>query len=108
MPTIAVTDATFDRDVLKSEVPVLVDFWAPWCRPCKALAPILEEISEEWKERVIIAKVDIEQNPTMMVTYEIRSIPTLILFQDGTPTLIAKGALSRESFAGFFKQAGLT
>ena len=81
--TKTVTDASFDADVLKSSQPVLVDFWAEWCPPCKALAPTLEEIAGEMSSQVKIMKLDVDANQTAASQYGIRSIPTMILFKDG-------------------------
>jgi thioredoxin len=81
--TIKVTDASFADDVLTSKNPVLVDFWATWCGPCKMLAPVLEEIATENKHKLTIAKLDIDENPGIARHYQVMSVPTLILFQDG-------------------------
>lgn len=81
--TIAVSDNTFAQDVLNSNTPVLVDFWAAWCKPCLGLAPKLEEIAQEMGGKVIIAKVNIDENPEMPAKYGVRGIPTLILFKNG-------------------------
>jgi len=82
---IAVDDATFDQAVLQSKTPVLVDFWAPWCRPCIMTAPVLEELAEEYAGRLIIAKVDVDQNAKTAAKYAIMSIPNLIIFKNGKP-----------------------
>ena len=81
--TKTVTDATFDNDVLKSDKPVLVDFWAEWCGPCKMVAPVLEEIATENSEKLTVAKMNIDENPETARTYRIMSIPTISVFQGG-------------------------
>src|SRR5580704_988313 len=83
MSTVAVTDETFEQDVLKAEGPVLVDFWAEWCGPCKQIAPALEQISGELAGHVTIAKLNIEESPTIPTRYGVRGIPTMMLFKDG-------------------------
>ena len=77
------TDETFDQDVLKSDVPVLLDFWAEWCGPCKMIGPLLGELSEEYAEKVKIVKLNVDENNNTAIQYAVRSIPTLILFKDG-------------------------
>ena len=90
--TVKVTDATFVDEVLTSEKPVLVDFWATWCGPCKMVAPVLEEIASENGEKLTIAKLDIDENPNTARDYQVMSIPTLILFQGGKPVKQIVGA----------------
>lgn len=82
---IAVDEANFDQMVLQSEMPVLVDFWAPWCRPCLMVAPILDELAEEYNGRVSIARMDIDHNPRIAAKYGIMAIPNLIIFKKGQP-----------------------
>ena len=77
------TDKTFDQDVLQSDVPVLLDFWAEWCGPCKMIGPLLGELSEEYAEKVKIVKLNVDENNNTAIQYAVRSIPTLILFKDG-------------------------
>ncbi|MDR7103438.1 thioredoxin [Croceicoccus sp. BE223] len=92
MPTKAVTDASFQSDVLESDKPVLVDFWADWCGPCKMIAPALEEISDELADRVTIAKVDIMENTDIAAQMGVQSIPLMVLFKDGKPAAQKLGA----------------
>ena len=92
MPTKAVTDASFEADVLKSDKPVLVDFWADWCGPCKMIGPSLEEIADELADRVTIAKMDIVENTDVAGQLGVQSIPLLVLFKDGKPVAKKLGA----------------
>jgi thioredoxin 1 len=95
------TDATFDRDVLKSEKPVLLDFWAEWCGPCKMIAPILDDIARDYADRVTIAKLNIDENPATPPKFGIRGIPTLILFKNGTVEAQKVGAVTKSQLAAF-------
>ncbi len=89
----AVTDASFDQEVLKSDVPVLVDFHAVWCGPCKAMAPALEQVAQEMSGKVKIVKIDVDENPKVTGTYGIRAMPTLILFKSGEVAAQHTGAI---------------
>jgi thioredoxin 1 len=91
-----ITNENFESDVLKAEEPVLMDFWAEWCGPCKMLAPILDQIAEEYKGRVQIAKLDVEESQSIAMKFGVRSIPTLILFKDGVVEAQHVGMLSKE------------
>ena len=93
--TKAVTDDTFETDVLGAKEPVLVDFWAEWCGPCKAIGPALEEIAGEYAGKLTIAKVNVDENPVSPNKYAVRGIPTLILFKDGQPAATQVGALPK-------------
>jgi len=95
------TDATFSQDVLKSEKPVLLVFWAEWCGPCKMIAPILDEIAAEYQDKLRIAKINIDENPQTPPKFGIRGIPTLILFKNGTVEAQKVGALSKSQLAAF-------
>ncbi|MYR07677.1 thioredoxin [Gordonia sp. SID5947] len=90
--TVAVTDATFKDEVLGADKPVLVDFWATWCGPCKMVAPVLEEIARDHGDKLTIAKLDVDANPGVARDFQIMSIPTMILFEDGKPTKTIVGA----------------
>jgi len=90
--TTTVTQSSFDTDVIGSSEPVLVDFWAEWCGPCRMIAPALEEISTEMAGKVTVAKLNIDENPDIAVKYGVRSIPTLMIFRDGKPAAVQVGA----------------
>ena len=96
-----VSDDSFETDVLKSPKPVLVDFWAEWCGPCKMIAPILEEIADEYADRLQVAKINIDENPNTPPQYGIRGIPTLLLFKAGKLEATKVGALSKAQLTAF-------
>lgn len=103
--TVAVTDSSFEQDVLKAEGPVLVDFWAEWCGPCKMIAPALEEIGAEFQGRVKVAKVNIDSNPESPTQFGVRSIPTLIVFKDGKPVAQQLGAMPKSQLKAWVEKS---
>jgi thioredoxin len=103
MPTIAVTDQTLQQEVLEAELPVLVDFWAEWCGPCKAIAPVLEKLADEYAGRIVIAKCDVDRNPMVAQALRIQSIPTMMLFSGGRPVDAVQGALPEAQLRKFIE-----
>lgn len=105
MPTVKVTDASFDSDVLNSDKPVLVDFWADWCGPCKMIGPALEEIADELAGEVTIAKVDIMENTDTASKFGVQSIPLLLLFKNGEPVAQKLGAAPKGALKAWIQGA---
>ncbi|MBJ7444420.1 MAG: thioredoxin TrxA [Sphingobium sp.] len=103
MATKAVTDSSFKADVIDSDKPVLVDFWAEWCGPCKMIGPALEEISDELGEKITIAKVNIDENPDAPGQYGVRGIPTMILFKNGEPAATKVGAAPKSALKSWIE-----
>jgi thioredoxin len=99
-----INDAEFDAQVIKSDIPVLVDFWAPWCGPCKMIAPVLDELAPAYAGKVKIVKVNVDENQVTPAQFGVRSIPTLLLFKDGQLVATQVGALPKGQLAAFINQ----
>lgn len=96
-----INDASFEQDVLKADKPVLLDFWAEWCGPCKMIAPILDEVSKEYADRLTVAKLNVDENTATPTKFSVRGIPTLILFKNGAIAATKVGALSKAQLTAF-------
>ena len=103
MGTKAITDESFENDVIKSTKPTVVDFWAEWCGPCKQIGPILEEISDEMKDQIVIAKHNIDNEPNMPTKYGVRGIPTMLLFKEGELKATKVGATTKSNIKEWIK-----
>ncbi len=95
------SDSTFEQDIIKAELPVLLDFWAPWCGPCKMIAPILDEVAQEYTGKVVVAKLNIDENPAQPPKFGVRGIPTLMLLKAGQVVATRVGALSKSQLTDF-------
>ena len=102
-----ITDADFENTVLKSSIPVLVDFWAPWCGPCRAMGPIIDELASEFSGKALIVKMNVDENPATPTKYGIRAIPTLIIFKDGEVLEQITGAVSKNAIKDMLTQKAL-
>ena len=98
-----VTDASFENDVLQSDIPALVDFWAAWCGPCKMIAPLLDELSEDYAGKIKVCKMDVDSNPETSVKFNVRGIPTLLIFKNGNIEGTKVGALSKAQLVEFIE-----
>lgn len=107
MATVKVTDASFENDVLKASRPVLVDFWAEWCGPCKQIGPALEQISEELADQVTVAKINIEDSPMTPSKLGVKGIPTLMLFKDGHMAAMKVGAMPKQKIVEWLAESGV-
>jgi thioredoxin 1 len=96
-----VSDASFDGDILKSDTPVLVDFWAPWCGPCRSVAPLIDDLATQYKDKIKVAKVNVDESSQVAMKYQVTSIPTFILFKGGEVADRVLGALPRSEFVKF-------
>ncbi|MCE0506359.1 MULTISPECIES: thioredoxin [unclassified Roseivivax] len=105
MATVAVTDATFDQEVKNSDVPVIVDFWAEWCGPCKQIGPALEELADEYGGKLKVAKVDVDQNPNTAAQMGVRGIPALFIFKDGQVVSNRAGAAPKAALKGWIDES---
>jgi len=102
---VEISDSTFEQEVLQSEVPVLVDFWAPWCGPCRAIAPIVDELANEYADKLKVAKCNVDDNPKTPSRYGIRAIPTLIIFKGGNVSEQITGAVAKSQIAAAVEKA---
>src|SRR5438270_10094216 len=102
---VTITDTNFDSEVLKSSQPVLIDFWATWCAPCRAIAPVVEQLAKDYAGKLKVAKVDIDQNPKVPTQYDVRSIPTLLVFKGGKVVGQIVGAVPRAKIEDLIKKA---
>ncbi len=96
-----VSDTSFDGDILKSEMPVLVDFWAPWCGPCRSISPIVDDLATQYKDKIKVAKINVDESTVVAMKYQVTSIPTFILFKNGEVADRVLGALPRSEFVKF-------
>lgn len=104
MASVVISDQNFGEEVLKNKLPVLVDFWAPWCGPCRMAGPVLEELSEAYKDKVLVMKLNVDENPATSQQFAVMSIPTTILFKDGKPVGKQVGFAGKQAFEELMKR----
>jgi len=105
MADITITDQSFKKDVLESSKPVVVDFWAPWCMPCRMVSPIIEQLAEEYKDKVVVGKVNVDENPNSGSQFGVMSIPSVMVFKGGKPVKNVVGAQSKDSYKKMIEEA---
>jgi len=105
MATLTLTDQSFEQEVLKSDTPVLVDFWAEWCQPCQMVGPVIEELAKEFEGKIKVGKMNVDENATVPGTFGIMSIPTILLFKEGKPVKTLVGVQSKDTFKQAIQEA---